>query len=400
MARRKLIFVLLVVKVFILSILGVQGHGKGVLVGWTGDGKTTFCNRYDSTHNCGKEGVNGIATTSVPFVGADFIDTPGFGENRINDLGAAGSSLQAIKKTLQGVDGKLINALIWMVPCCEVNTKGEAVEFMHYFHDLMGKNIPIVAIFNPAHDANQCVKKEDDFMKFAYERGLPIQQIIHFKKFNVAEFKRQYSKEYQVILPPDYEEILDGNDPKKIKSKLDEYRRQQCSQLPEALKDLRKEQQDTISKIREESSVPTCEVKDLNEADLEKPRMRNCQEEKCIERQVAKSNYVFFSVAKVYCAKTEIVTDQGCVLTNKAEADLFAARMQLAKDNTEISKQTCARNRIDAIKKLNEANSHYTSQIENCKLLEASIQAQLNTCFDITKDSKSDTTKDSKPDEL
>jgi len=51
------------------------------LLGWTGDGKTRFCNTYDGTY-CGAEGSGGRSQTVDTYVGRRFIDPAGFGDNR------------------------------------------------------------------------------------------------------------------------------------------------------------------------------------------------------------------------------------------------------------------------------------------------------------------------------
>jgi hypothetical protein len=52
-----------------------------------------------------------------------------------------------------------------MVQCTEHNIKIEDIKMMKLTVQLIGIDVSLVAIFNPGHPKNVCVKVEDAFMK-------------------------------------------------------------------------------------------------------------------------------------------------------------------------------------------------------------------------------------------
>jgi len=94
---------------FAVCAYSIEVANKALMLGWTGGGKTRFCNLYDESY-CGIESDSEESTTKTLYFGNYFIDSRGFGDNSKND-GPVSSSMQAIVETLTGLNGKTINAV-------------------------------------------------------------------------------------------------------------------------------------------------------------------------------------------------------------------------------------------------------------------------------------------------
>jgi hypothetical protein len=149
----------------LLLVVLQQAACSHLLVGCTGCGKTSFCNRNDGSV-CGVEGSDGSSTTSVTYSGNFLIDCPGFGENRLqtSNASAGDPTLDVARHILDAVDQKEIGSVLWMVPCTERNVKIEDVKIMKLVRQMIGKNIPLVAIFNKGHPNGVCVKTVESFV--------------------------------------------------------------------------------------------------------------------------------------------------------------------------------------------------------------------------------------------
>ena len=80
-----------------------------MLVGWTGDGKSFFCDRFDGTR-CQASDVVYVpeqSTTNSSYVGYHFIDTVGFGDNRKLSP-TLDDSLAALNNTLHATDERAL----------------------------------------------------------------------------------------------------------------------------------------------------------------------------------------------------------------------------------------------------------------------------------------------------
>jgi hypothetical protein len=128
------------------------------------NGKTEFCNRYDRAY-CGSVGADGSSTTNVTHFGNHFIDSQGFGENRIFSETTGDPTLDSLRRILEAVVEEDIQGVLWIVSCTDHNLKFEEVKVMRLAAQMIGPAIPIIAVFNNKRPRGVCVISESSFVK-------------------------------------------------------------------------------------------------------------------------------------------------------------------------------------------------------------------------------------------
>eukprot|EP00435_Cladocopium_sp_Y103_P054999 s73_g18.t1 len=216
--------------------------------------------------------------TTVVYIGKHMVDTPGFGDNRVERSAedALTSSLDAIEKNLIAVNLTKIRAVGWLVPCTERRTKKEALELMKLLKDMTGEGIPTVAIFNPGSPENKCVKEPSDFQALARQHGVAISE---------------------------------GRDVKKLASRLKDIRRTRCQSLPSELQDTRNFMAGLRAKIKKEHLLAHCEMQNCTLSD---PKMDDCLRQVCAseKKDCWRSGFRRKKRCIKVCAEYKTVTDQ------------------------------------------------------------------------------------------
>jgi hypothetical protein len=169
MQRRAFIINLSLLLSFTSVIVGSNASLMAtLLVGWTGDGKTWFCNHFDSMKDhvaqpCGKESPRGSGETTTvdPFYGSNFIDSPGWGGNDDENT----TTYLAINSTVRAVHDHTLRALMWIYPCTKNNPDTESLRFVKLVQHLTSNNVPLVVMFNPGSSVNECTILPDAFRK-------------------------------------------------------------------------------------------------------------------------------------------------------------------------------------------------------------------------------------------
>ena len=71
---------------------------------------------------------------------------------------------------LEAIEGrKDISSILWLVQCTECDIKIEDIKIMKLAVQLIGADIPLVAVFNTGHPKNVCVKIEEVFIRKSAE---------------------------------------------------------------------------------------------------------------------------------------------------------------------------------------------------------------------------------------
>eukprot|EP01040_Poterioochromonas_malhamensis_P010263 gene10263-11164_t len=322
--RKRIFLLLLVVKVFFLSIFCVQGqgqghghgHGYGVLVGWKGSGKTTFCNRYDSTHNCDgeSESIDGVSMTDSPFFGRDFINPPEFGENTTINL----------RETSQVVDGKLINALIWMVPCTDHNhnTTIDQVDFISILRLYLGPSIPIIVIFNPSSHTNY-VKHSEFFKQLTDQSGLTINDTVQLNDFNLQWFQTRYSKAYRVSLLSYMvnDDIISFRPKKYAKKYASLSLNMRCEIYHNDYLRLSNEMIALASTLQSDNTTSICQEEETCSSVVTVPSLDDCLRSQCME--YFSRIWVFFLSYGPRCKREDVFLSESCKLNNENKRNQF-----------------------------------------------------------------------------
>ena len=322
--RAAVLLMVLVASSALAGALGaVDSVARGLLVGWTGDGKSYFCNTFDGTVCEQPKGYQSgeHSSTSSTYFGMCFVDTIGFGDNRKNgSVTTEQASVLAIGETLRAVNGTLLRAVVWIVPCAERKAKDEALRLMSLLSQMLGRPVPIVAVFNPAHPTNECVKNPKDFVALAVERGVAVSEVVHIRDFKMEQFKSKYSMPFRVMVPWNLTAILHSLDPVFLANQMQRLRELECERLPSHLAGVRENATALEASVRSESSLAVC----VREACvLGQPQLSSCTRNVCAEegQDCPKSCVVGRVFCKTscykYCKRYTQVEDLACQQSNQ-----------------------------------------------------------------------------------
>jgi hypothetical protein len=360
---------------------------RTLLVGWIGDGKTSFCNKYDGT-TCGfiPEQPSEYADTSSVYLGNHFADSLGFGENRVeDDQQSLSGSAYAMSTTLIGINGTDLRAVLWLVPCAEHRTKLEAIASMRAYMDMIGSEIPLVAIFNPASPHNACVKDRSSFLQVTREHGVNVRDVIHFDDFNLASFNDQFSEVHPILLPPVeiFHSFLEGQDPRVLAAKLKMRRELKCESIPSELSAVRGDVDSTRSELRSEGEVPGCS-KSGSCDHISLQGLENCDRSSCGEwgKTCSRTLSVKHN-CNTFCKRYDHFQDGDCLARNQQKQDLYNSQYKACQDDIQTAYNTCAEHRDQAIAALQSHNTAVSSRLDTLLEKERVLVDKSNRCGDI-----------------
>lgn len=261
-----------------------------------------------------KERVDGVSMTDSPFVGRDFINPPEFGENITINL----------RETSQVVDGKLINALIWMVPCTDHNhnTTIDKVDLINALQLYLGPSIPIIVIFNPSSHTN-CVKHSEFLKQLTDQSGLTINDTVQLNDFNLQWFQTRYSKAYRVSISP---VILNKDDfnslsPKRLNYYVRLFLNIRCELYHHDYLRLSHEMIALASTLQSDNTTSICQEEETCSSVVTVPRLDDCLRSQCMEYFT--QSWWFFLSYGPRCRREDYFLSESCKLNNENKRNQF-----------------------------------------------------------------------------
>jgi hypothetical protein len=369
--------------------LGGEASLRSLLLGWTGAGKTYFCNRFDGTncpyanpclamdprpYDCATE----MSDTSNTYVGKHLIDVQGIGENRFDEQPGS-SSVRAVNATLRSVDGLDLRAVIWVTSCGK--TIVEELKLVKLVINTIGKNVPLVAVFNPGYDGSRCWKHADEFIALCAKWGINVRKTYIIDHFEMDSFEQQFYNAYRVVIPPNLNEILLTNDPEALAARLLEYRNSRCTALPAEIKAI----EDNVAKL--EASKPRVPDRDpcpQEQCPFVSPAKEDCTYTFCAERGCKKK--VFGICVNTDCVRYETIQKPDCIHRNNAATDAAKNNHQQCLRNVQTKTEACQHNNK---RRIDEATTKLVEISARCALLEeqkAVLQYTLRSCDQVVSE--------------
>jgi len=340
---------------------------RAVLTGWGGDGKTHFCNKYENDQ-CGLECSSVKSCTTDAYMGNHFIDTPGFGENRL-DYGSVNNplkgSLHSIEVSLTATNATYIRAIVWMVACLDHRAKPESLLMTKIMVRMIGKPVPLVVIFNTATSkTDKCEMNPQEFIDVAKEYGVDIREVILFTEFDLDAFENKYHQKYQVIIPENLHEILARDDPT---AELERLRNLQCLSLPDQIEKLHQHQTQLINNIKKDFECPTrqCSIPSI-------------PQENCLHEHCAEYRWIDVGITKIRngCSRTEMISDQACVVRVSANAAARNRNLEACIQAANNDVNQC----LESLKRQHDYNDGIRTQLATLSKQEEFIVAKQRTC--------------------
>lgn len=358
-------------------------YPRSVLLGATSVGKSFLCSKVEGAKCESLLYVPGRSTTEDVTFHNHLIDTPGFFDNSMKML-ISGESLTgthaAIKKTLKEIDNHDLRVFLWVVPCTTRNIFAEEYKIMKLFEQMVGSNIPLVAVFNPGHPTNQCVMDIEGFNKGASAHGLNVRDVIHINDFDIDVLENRYTDKFRVILPDNFDDILmNAVGIEQLAEFLKEERESQCAELPAHLKDIRDRIAIARRSVRDDSAIakvppkPGCHHIPI-------PDAVDCGRQRCAEYDKSCDQFLFFKNCDTYCQRYESYTDLGCVAMNEAKQLQHGISLKQCQENQERDVAESIENRNSALRKLHEDNQKYRTEEESLLVEEENISARFASC--------------------
>lgn len=370
-------------------------------MGYTGHGKSFFCNKFDGTvcerqEDCPPSSAH--SCTSSTYFGRHFIDSMGFGDNRVVPSPAPGSNpglhptLAAIKETLTSVNGTQLRALVWVINCMEVRTSYEAIRTAALTSRSLGTSIPIVALFNPNSKGATCVKDPKAFVANALEHGVRVQEVLHMDAFRLTDFEARYSTAYPVHVPSTLAEDLARIDPDRLAADLDKVvermakaRKLRCDTLPGHLKDVRSSIAKVKAGVVDEGSFPICTQSKCDH--IGAPQPRSCSVKFCADYKKSCRSCGGFvgkvtgkSCCSEYCAREEMRDDTACVAANAAAIKHSEDLLRQCISSSALALAACEEDRAARVAQARATNKGLAAQVVVLTADEASTLASMANC--------------------
>ena len=326
--------------------------------------------------------------TSEVHIGHHMVDTPGFGDNRGQDLqeDSLTASLDAIEQTLLAVNRTKVRAFAWLVPCAERRSKKEALDLMTLFKEMSGAGVPIIAIFNPGSAENTCVKKPSEFQELAARHKVVISEVIHFDNFDLKSIQSRYTMEYQVMIPGNLHDLLKQKDVKHLASQLQDFRRTRCQSLPSELQETRNFMAGLRGEIQVENVAANCT---WNECPFKEPTLENSSSKVCSSEELRCEKYGRRrrrnkkTCTKV-CAEYKVVTDQECVERNKERMALARETVDDCHARAKEQHDECLKVHAASQEEIKQKNEELRESILALSLAEKDLLAKQKTCDKVT----------------
>lgn len=379
---------------------------RALLVGYTGVGKSFFCNHVDgtvceATNKCPPDSAE--SCTSSTYFGRHFVDSVGFGDNKVVPTPLPGATpalhptLAAVQETLTAVNGTHLRALVWVMNCMNRKVPLEELRVAALMSKALGTSIPIVGLFNPNGPGLRCLRETGPFVAKAQSHGIHVREVYTFDSsrpegFSVEGFEARFATAYPVHVPPTLGADLARVDPGRMSAELDrvvehlaEARRLRCNTLPAHLETVRGRAAALRASKVSESDFPLCVMGKCDH--IGAPQPRSCSVKFCADYKKSCRSCGGFvgkvtgkSCCSEYCAREEMRDDTACVAANAAAIKHSEDLLRQCISSSALALAACEEDRAARVAQARATNKGLAAQVVVLTADEASTLASMANC--------------------